>query len=67
MTWEQIKALDAEGFEVGNHTRKHAGVAKQQPEQLAADVEFIEQQCVKYGIAKPVSFAIPATRRARQR
>ena len=27
MTWEQIKSLDAQGFEIGNHTRKHAGVA----------------------------------------
>ena len=59
MTWEQIKALDADGFEIGNHTRKHAGVAKQKPEQLAADVEFIEQQCAKFGIPKPVSFCYP--------
>ncbi len=59
MTWEQIKALDTDGFEIGNHTRKHAGVAKQKPEQLVADVEYIEQQCAKYGIPKPVSFCYP--------
>ena len=59
MTWEQIQALHADGFEIGNHTRKHAGVNKQKPEQLAADVEFIEQQCAKYGIPKPVSFCYP--------
>lgn len=59
MTWEQIKALDADGFEIGNHTRKHAGVAKQKPEQLAADVEYIEQKCAEHGIAKPVSFCYP--------
>lgn len=59
MTWEQIKALHDQGFEIGNHTRKHAGVAKQKPEQLEADVEFIEQQCIKYGIPKPVSFCYP--------
>lgn len=59
MIWEQIKALDADGFEIGNHTRKHAGVAKQKPEQLAEDVEFIEKQCAKYGIPKPVSFCYP--------
>ncbi len=59
MTWEQIKALDADGFEIGNHTRKHAGVAKQKPEQLAEDVEFIEQKCAEHGIAKPVSFCYP--------
>ncbi len=59
MTWEQIQQLNADGFEIGNHTRKHAGVARQKPEQLAADVEFIEQQCAKYGIPKPVSFCYP--------
>ncbi len=59
MTWEQIKALHDQGFEIGNHTRKHAGVVKQKPEQLAADVEYIEQQCVQHGIPRPVSFCYP--------
>lgn len=59
MTWEQIKALDAEGFEIGNHTRKHAGVAKQSREQLEADVIHIEHQCEKYGIPRPTSFCYP--------
>ena len=59
MTWEQIKALDIDGFEIGNHTRKHAGVAKQKLEDLTADVEYIEQQCLKNGIARPTSFCYP--------
>lgn len=59
MTWEQIRALHEEGFEIGNHTRKHAGVAKQKLEQLEADVVFIEQQCEKHGIPRPVSFCYP--------
>ena len=59
MTWEQIKALHAAGFEIGNHTRRHAGVAGQKPEQLAADVEHIEQQCAQHGIPRPTSFCYP--------
>jgi peptidoglycan-N-acetylglucosamine deacetylase len=59
MTWEQIKALHDAGFEIGNHTRNHTGVAKQKPEQLKTDVEFIEEQCVKNGIPRPVSFCYP--------
>lgn len=59
MTWEEIKALHDQGFEIGNHTRKHAGVAKQKAAQLASDVEFIELQCAKFGIPKPVSFCYP--------
>jgi len=67
MTWEQIKALHEQGFEIGNHTRKHAGVTKQKPEQLAADVEFIETRCVEHGLPKPVSFCYPAMRRVSRR
>jgi peptidoglycan/xylan/chitin deacetylase (PgdA/CDA1 family) len=60
MTWEQIKGLHDAGFEIGNHTRRHAGVAKQPAEQLRADVEYIEQQCEKHGIPRPTSFCYPA-------
>jgi peptidoglycan/xylan/chitin deacetylase (PgdA/CDA1 family) len=59
MTWEQIKELHDAGFEIGNHTRAHKGVAKQSPEQLNADVEFIEQRCAEHGIPRPVSFCYP--------
>jgi peptidoglycan/xylan/chitin deacetylase (PgdA/CDA1 family) len=59
MTWEQITALDQSGFEIGNHTRHHTGVAKQKPADLAADIEYIEQQCEKHGIPRPVSFCYP--------
>ena len=58
-TWEQIKGLHEAGFEIGNHTRHHTGVAKQQPGALLADVEFIEQQCVQHGIPRPTSFCYP--------
>jgi peptidoglycan/xylan/chitin deacetylase (PgdA/CDA1 family) len=59
MTWEQIQALNAAGFEIGNHTRRHTGVGKQTVEQLAADVEYMERQCEAHGIPKPVSFCYP--------
>jgi len=59
MTWEQIRKLHADGFEIGNHTRRHTGVPRQPPDQLAADVEHIEQQCAKFGIPRPVSFCYP--------
>lgn len=59
MTWEQIKALNDAGFEIGNHTRKHAGVAKQKPDVLTSDIEYIEEQCVKHGIPRPTSFCYP--------
>ncbi len=59
MTWEQIKGLHDAGFEIGNHTRKHAGVNGQSPAQIDADVEYIEKQCEERGIPRPVSFCYP--------
>ena len=32
---------------------------RQKPEQLAADVEYIEQQCAAHGIRRPTSFCYP--------
>tara|TARA_B100001094_G_scaffold265013_1_gene267322 strand:+ start:212 stop:973 length:762 start_codon:yes stop_codon:yes gene_type:complete len=60
MTWDQIKKLHADGFEIGNHTRRHIVVGRQNLEQLTADVEYIEKQCEKHGIPHPVSFCYPA-------
>ncbi len=59
MTWEEIKALNDMGFEIGNHTRNHKGVSKQSDEEFLADLEFIEKQCEAHRIPRPVSFAYP--------
>lgn len=59
MTWEQIKQLHADGFEIGNHTRDHVGLTEQNyVEQLNA----INQQCERFGIPKPVSLAYPGNK-----
>jgi peptidoglycan/xylan/chitin deacetylase (PgdA/CDA1 family) len=59
MTWDQIAALHAAGFEIGNHTRHHTSVSQQQPAALEADVAFIEMQCTQHGIPRPMSFCYP--------
>ena len=59
LTWEQIKQLHADGFEIGNHTRRHASVARQKPEALEADIIYIEEQCKKHGLPRPISFCYP--------
>ncbi len=59
MTWAQIAALDAAGFEIGNHTRNHAAVTSRTPAELDDDIAYIEQQCEKHGIPRPVSFCYP--------
>ena len=59
MTWEQIRDLHKAGFEIGNHTRRHTAVSRQTAAEVDSDVAHIEEQCVKYGIPKPVSFCYP--------
>lgn len=62
MTWQQIKGLHDAGFEIGNHTRRHAAVPRQSPEKLNADIAHIEKQCEKHGIPRPTSFCYPGYR-----
>lgn len=59
MTWEQISGLHKSGFEIGNHTRRHSAVTRQTLGQIDSDVAYIEEQCAKHGIPKPVSFCYP--------
>src|SRR5438034_2794942 len=59
MTWEQIKELHEDGFEIGNHTRDHLGVSARTVDQLREQIEAINARCAEYGIPRPVSFAYP--------
>src|SRR5207244_2224596 len=59
MTWEQIKELHQEGFEIGNHTRDHLSVSARTLGKLREQVEAINARCAEHGIPQPVSFAYP--------
>ena len=59
MTWDQIRELHEDGFEIGNHTKDHLGVAPSTLGQLRGQVEFINQRCAEHGIPRPTSFAYP--------
>jgi peptidoglycan/xylan/chitin deacetylase (PgdA/CDA1 family) len=59
MTWDEIAGLHKLGFEIGNHTAKHANAAEQTREALTADLELIERRCAEHGVPRPVSFAYP--------
>lgn len=59
MTWEQIAALNRDGFEIGNHTRDHAGVDKLSREGLREQLEVINRHCAEHDIPRPTSFAYP--------
>src|SRR4051812_25579772 len=59
MTWEEIAQLHRDGFEIGNHTRDHQTVTKNNLRDLPAQVRGINARCREYGIPAPVSFASP--------
>ena len=59
MTWEEIKQLHDQGFEIGNHTRGHHDMRKLSEEKILAEIAHIDQRCEENGIPKPVTFAYP--------
>ena len=59
MTWEEIAELDRDGFEIGNHTRDHMGINKENVDQIEEQLEAINKQCIAHGIPRTTSFAYP--------
>ena len=59
MIWEQIRQLSDMGFEIGNHTRSHGAMSRQSPEEIRAEIVYIEDRCRQEGIPRPVTFAYP--------
>ena len=60
VTWEEIRELHEEGFEIGNHTRHHKHTNTQSKEELLADLIHIDERCEEYGIPVPETFGYPA-------
>src|SRR5207248_1485493 len=60
MTWEEIKQLHGDGFEIGNHTRDHLAVLKKTLGDLSAQIRGINERCKDHEISTPVSFGYPA-------
>jgi peptidoglycan-N-acetylglucosamine deacetylase len=56
MTWEQIAQLDADGFEIGNHTASHYVLKADNVSGLNVEIEAIERSLAAHGVPKPVSF-----------
>jgi peptidoglycan/xylan/chitin deacetylase (PgdA/CDA1 family) len=59
MTWEEIKQLHQDGFEIGNHTRDHMTVKADNVRDLSAQLRAINARCKEHGIPQPTSFAYP--------
>jgi len=59
MTWDEIAELNADGFEIGNHTRDHFTVKTTNIDKLAEQLKAINDRCREHKIPLPVSFAWP--------
>ena len=59
MTWEQIAQLHRDGFEIGNHTRDHMGVTKENVPRLREQVEAVNKRFAEHGIPRATSFSWP--------
>lgn len=59
MTWEEIKEIDRQGFEIGNHTRDHIGIKADNVDKLEEQLRGIDEGCASMGVKKPISFAWP--------
>lgn len=59
MTWEEIRSLERDGFEIGNHTRDHLSIAGDNVARVDEQLTPIDESCRRNGIAKPTSFAWP--------
>ncbi|NKB69376.1 MAG: polysaccharide deacetylase family protein [Candidatus Latescibacteria bacterium] len=59
MTWEEVRQLDSDGFEIGNHTRHHKNVNGQTAAELMDDIAHIDQRCREWDIRRPQTFCYP--------
>ncbi len=59
MTWEEIRSLDAAGFETANHTLTHAGLGEIGPAECEREIEALEARFRDVGLPRSCSFAYP--------
>lgn len=63
MSWDEIRQLHQDGFDIGNHTKDHLAITDATFDRLSEQLTSIEQRCDEYGIPKPVTFAWPGNAR----
>ena len=59
MTWDQIRQLHDQGFEIGNHTKSHLDTTVLSAEQVRQEIRHIQRRCADHGIPAPRSFCYP--------
>ncbi len=57
--WNEIKALDKLGFEIGNHTASHPNLVGTPKFRIRTEIEDFDKECSKRSVSQPISFAYP--------
>jgi len=64
VTWDEVKELHRRGFEIGNHTKTHPNLARQNETQVREEIDYIEKECRDRGLPKPTTFCYPGFQHA---
>jgi len=59
LSWKQVKELDAQGFEIGNHSASHPNMLHITEEQVREEIAAVDRACKEHGVRKPTTFAYP--------
>ena len=59
LTWEQVKELDAQGFEIGSHSASHPNMLHISEEEVREQIASFDRACEEHGIRKAKTFAYP--------
>ena len=59
LSWQEVRELHEDGFEIGNHTYHHRNVQQQSRVELIADLDHIDLCCQEFTIPTPRTFCYP--------
>ena len=59
LNWEQVKELNDQGFEIGNHSSTHPNMLHISEEEIRDQIISFDRACEEHGIPKARSFAYP--------
>jgi peptidoglycan/xylan/chitin deacetylase (PgdA/CDA1 family) len=60
LSWDDVRDLHDQGFEIGNHTKDHLGLtAPMSDDEFAEQFSHIQERCREHGIPEPISFCYP--------
>ncbi|HIL54508.1 MAG TPA: polysaccharide deacetylase family protein [Verrucomicrobia bacterium] len=59
LNWEQVKELNDQGFEIGNHSASHPNMLHISEDDIREQIISFDEACAEHGIPKATSFAYP--------